>query len=187
MTRSTIGLALMLIVVPLGLGQAAEAPKQESATPLYGDTSRTASGTQPAEIRQREYVLRVWHSATGHLHNKLIHIPIGFGLSAFLLSLLALRWKEYAPAIRWLVLVAALGSIAAFLTGTQQAVALEGSSKDWVVSLHRTLGISTMISLCVWAVFQWVTPLRRWSIILGVLASLLIFVTGFFGGILAHG
>jgi uncharacterized membrane protein len=187
MTRSAIILVLALCVLPLESGQARDVPPQGSANPTFGDSSSAASTTQPVESRPRRYVLRVWYSLFGHLHNKIIHAPIGFGLSAFLLSLFALKRKEYEPGIRWLLLVAALGSIAAFITGTQQAVALEGGSKDWVIDVHRTLGITTMISLCAWAVFQWVTALKRWAIILGVIASLLILVTGFFGGVLAHG
>ncbi len=150
-------------------------------------TAPAATQNQEEQYAPRQYVLRVWHSLTGHLHNKLVHVPIGFGLSAFVLSLVSLRWKEVEPGIRWLVILAALGSIAAFVTGTRQAVSLEGGSKDWVINLHRVLGIMTMATLCTWSAFLWFPRVRRWSIVIGALSTALILITGFFGGILAHG
>jgi uncharacterized membrane protein len=133
------------------------------------------------------YELRPWHSLRAHLHNKLVHAPIGFALSAFLLSLLALRRPEVLPAIRWLVLVAAIGSVAAYVTGTMQAVGYDGSAKEWVVDLHERLGIGTAVTLSFWAVSFWVQPLKKWVLLIGVVAIILVFVTGFFGGIIAHG
>ena len=162
----------------------------DSSTSQPADTTSTASqnhGSSDDDVLPRPYALKLWRSLNGHLHNKLIHVPIGFGLSAFFLSLLSLRWREYEPGVRWLVVLAALGSVAAYLTGSQQAVSLEGGSKDWVISLHRTLGILTMTSLCVWAIVLWLPRIKRWSIFAAILSCGLLLVTGFFGGILAHG
>ena len=144
-------------------------------------SSEDDSGSEPA------YVLKPWRALFGHLHNKVIHVPIGFAMSAFLLSLLALRWSEFQPAIRWLVLVAALGSLVAYLTGSHQATMLEGGSKDWVIEIHEEFGIATACTLWVWAASFWIRPLKKWSILFAVLAMLLVVVTGFFGGVLAHG
>ncbi len=152
-----------------------------------GDTATNADQGDEGGSSQHRYRLRYWHSLEGHLHNKIIHVPIGFGLAACFLSILALRWPEHTAGIRWLVLLAALGGIAAYFTGSHQALALEGGSKDWIIDLHRTLGITTASFLCLWAVSVWVASLRKWSVYLGILATVLLFVTGFFGGILAHG
>jgi len=91
------------------------------------------------------------------------------------------------PAIRWLMLVAALGSVAAYVSGTIQAVAYGGSAKEWVVDLHERLGIASSLALWLWAVSFWVRPLRNRSFLIGMVANALLAVTGFFGGIIAHG
>ena len=150
------------------------------------DVSKIDQKSEDLQPRH-EFALKFWHSLTGHLHNKAVHIPIGFGLAAFFLSTLALRWHEYQPGVRWLVLVAAMGATAAFITGTAQAMNLEGGSKDWVIDIHRALGITTMSVLWLWAATFWIRPLRRWSWFAGLVAASLITITGFYGGVLAHG
>lgn len=169
---------IILLAILLVGGSSAAAPGM--------DTVRT-SPSSSAETEDHMYVLKPWLSLRTHLHNKAIHVPIGFALSAYLLSLLSYRWKEVQPAVRWLVLVAALGAVAAYVTGTNQAALLEGGSKDWVIEIHERLGITTGIMLWVWAGCCWIKPMRRWANIPGTLAVLLVTVTGFFGGVLAHG
>jgi uncharacterized membrane protein len=145
------------------------------------DAREDSSGSSP------EFVLKPWRALRSHLHNKIIHVPIGFALSAFLLSLLAIRRPEVYSAIRWLVLVAAVGSIAAFLTGSNQAPAYDGSSKEWVVDLHRDLGLATGAAVSIWCVTLWVRSRTKWAFFAGVLAIALLVLAGFFGGIIAHG
>ena len=193
-SKYTIALAATLFIISAFLAQGSAGRNAQgqvhsgSADTVVRDTSGSDSTSgQEAVASPPDYVLKPWRSLRGHLHNKIIHVPIGFALSAFFLSLLALRWNEIEPAIRWLVLVAALGAFFAYLTGTSQAEALEGSSKDWVIEVHERLGISTALLLWVWAVSFWVRPLKRWSLVFGVLVVILITVTGFFGGVLAHG
>jgi len=134
-----------------------------------------------------DYVVKPWRSLRTHLHNKIIHVPIGFALSAFLLSLVSRFRPDVLPAVKWLVLVAALGAIAAYLTGTSQAEAFEGSSKEWVVETHQRLGIATACSLWIWAGLSWIPRFRNPAFAAGILALILIAITGFFGGIIAHG
>lgn len=133
------------------------------------------------------YQLNYREALTEHLHNRLVHLPIGFALAAFLLSVLALRWQELQPAVRWLVLVAALASILAYITGTSQAQFFEVSSRKWVVELHQKLGIITAAGLFIWILFLFNRSLNKFTFLIGVLAVLLILITGFYGGILAHG
>lgn len=187
--RGKIGLIAFIFLALLTADSAA-------ATAWPGGDARASAGVSAISLRlqsesgyqpQRRYVLRPLYSLEGHLHNKLIHLPIGFGLAAMFLSVLSLRWPEYQPGVRWLVLVAAIGAVAAIMTGLNQAVALEGGSKDWVIDIHRTLGITTACFLWIWSASFWIRPLRRWSVYVGLLTTLLIVVTGFFGGVIAHG
>jgi hypothetical protein len=39
----------------------------------------------------------------------------------------------------------------------------------------------------VWALFEFLRPLKKYAVVVGVIVVLLILVTGFYGGILAHG
>ncbi len=152
------------------------------------DTSQTGEvqpGSEGSPTAQ--YVLRPWRALRSHQHNRLIHIPIGFGLSAFLLSVLALKKPELRPAISLLVLVAAVGSLAAFVSGTSQATAYDGSSKEWVVDLHRMFGIGSCVALWIWWIVLKTRSSARWTVLAGLAAVLLLTVAGFFGGIIAHG
>jgi uncharacterized membrane protein len=184
--------ALLAVNVLLAQGTTGDTGRAEGhaypGNAIGRDTSESdAASPRDEGASEPAYVLKPWRALFGHLHNKVIHVPIGFAMSAFLLSLLALRWSELQPAIRWLVLVAALGSLVAYLTGTHQATFLEGGSKDWVIDIHEDFGIASACTLWVWAASFWVRPLKKWSILFAVLAMFLIIVTGFFGGVLAHG
>ncbi len=143
--------------------------------------------SQPEEQFEKPYKLNFSEAVKEHLHNKIVHIPIGFALAAFVLSVFGIKRKEFQNSVRWLVFIAALGGIAAYFTGNAQADAFEGTAKDWVVELHENLGIATIALLMVWTLSEFVRPLRKYAFILGVITFVLILVTGFFGGILAHG
>jgi uncharacterized membrane protein len=136
---------------------------------------------------QEPYQLNYREALTEHLHNRVVHLPIGFALAAFLLSLLALRWQELQHAVRWLVLAAALASILAYITGTSQAQFFEVSIKKWVVEIHQRLGIITAAGLFIWTLFLFIRSLKKFAFLIGVLVVILILITGFYGGILAHG
>ena len=83
--------------------------------------------------------------------------------------------------------LAGVFAIAAYLTGVLQESAFEDTSKEWVVETHETLGIVTAISIWVWFLFLSVKRLKRFSWLIGVITLVLVLVTGFYGGVLAHG
>lgn len=162
--------------------------KTDSATSTSID-SATAKGLMASKSDevQEPYQLKFREALSEHLHNRLVHLPIGFALAAFLLSVLEFRWQELQPAIRWLVLAGALASIFAYFTGTSQAQFFEVSSKKWIVELHQRLGIITATGLFIWTLFLFVRSLNKFAFLIGVLVVVLILITGFYGGILAHG
>ena len=186
----TIALAAMNIgatTLALRSEEAMQHPALQVGSTIHDSSNVQTGAPHEGAPATREYVLKPWRSLRAHLHNKIIHIPIGFALSGFFLSLIALRWREVEPAVRWLVLVAAIGSLCAYLTGSNQAALLEGGSKDWVIQLHQKLGIATALVLWVWTVTCWVRRLNRWSFLIGGIAVTLLTFTGFFGGVIAHG
>ena len=136
---------------------------------------------------EESYQLNIAEALTEHLHNKMIHVPIGLALVAFLLRLLSLKLPEHQAGVRWLVLLAAIGGVAAYFAGVAQADIFEGVYKGWVVALHRKLGVATIFLLWLWTLFEFLRPLKKYAVVVGVIVVLLIHVTGFYGGILAHG
>lgn len=162
--------------------------KTDSATSTSVDSTKVKSPfAVEGDEAQKPYQLNVKEALSEHLHNRLVHLPIGFALAAFLLSVLAFRWQELQPAVRWLVLAGALASIFAYFTGTSQAQFFEVTSKKWIVELHRRLGIITAAGLFTWTLFLSLRSLNRFAFLVGVLVVVLILITGFYGGILAHG
>ena len=115
--------------------------KPDSTQSISGETAAADSvlGLQ-GTAREEPYEGDVKEALTEHLHNKIVHLPIGFALASFALSILGLRWKELQDHARWLIVVAGLASILAYISGVSQANAFAEGPKRWVVELHETLG-----------------------------------------------
>lgn len=121
-----------------------------------------------------------------HLHNKIIHFPLAFGLAAVLFTFLSLKWETYEPATRVLFLLAGVTGIIAYFTGDAQAEPFEESyMREWV-ELHERLGITSTILL--WAsFFMSINPkLKRYLWVAALAVFVLLSLTGFYGGVLAH-
>jgi uncharacterized membrane protein len=162
-------------------------PKSSTVHATESDSSRAKKTTDHLSSNEEQpFVFEPLKAAREHLHNKFIHVPVGFALAAFAVSLLSFRRKELQPAVRVLVLIAAVGAVFAYFTGVVQAREFEGGPEQWVVDLHKWLGISTAVLLWVWAVFLSLRRLERYALAVGLGVVLLVLVTGFFGGILAH-
>jgi uncharacterized membrane protein len=122
-----------------------------------------------------------------HLHNKAIHLPICLAFAALGLSAASFRNVHLEALARWCVLLGFAAAIGAVATGLGQAGVYEGGGKEWIVVAHRAAGYATMASLGVWAILAWIRPLRLWAFFLGLVTIMLITLTGFLGGIVAHG
>ncbi|OGU32521.1 MAG: hypothetical protein A2X67_12805 [Ignavibacteria bacterium GWA2_55_11] len=164
------------------------APSDSSAVAkMHADSLAIAeTDTEHHPDKDQPFVLEPWEALREHLHNKLVHFPVGFALAAFVVSLVSLRRTELQSAVRVLGFIAATGSLFAYFTGVAQAPTFAGSPQEWVVDVHRWLGISTAVTLWVWAAFESLRPLRRFALLVGCVVVLLVLITGFFGGILAH-
>ena len=121
-----------------------------------------------------------------HLHNKLVHFPIAFGLAGALFVFLGFKWKEFESPARVMFLLGGIFAIAAYFTGQSQAEAFEDSFLHEYVELHEKLGITTGVMLWL-SFFMSINPkLRRFLWIAAALLVIVISITGFYGGILAH-
>lgn len=124
---------------------------------------------------------------TEHIHNKVIHFPIAFSIAAFILTLVGFKEHKYEKGIKWLVVLAGIMGIIAVLSGSAQEESFEGTAKNWVVEVHQTFGIITLITIWLWVVFLYVQKLKKYAWIIGAILTLLVIITGAYGGMLAHG
>lgn len=142
---------------------------------------------QMSDEQMERYEIKIPDIIFEHAHNKIVHFTIALSLAAFMFTLLNFKWKQFDWTIKILVLISALSSFAAYLTGSTQAAMFEGETIEWVVQLHRTFGITSAIALWVWVVFLFVNPLKKYAWIIGAIIFILVSFTGFYGGIIANG
>ncbi|MFN3135537.1 MAG: DUF2231 domain-containing protein [Candidatus Kryptonium sp.] len=144
------------------------------------DTLTTVQDLQPYKIKLSENLLE-------HVHNKLVHFPIAFAVAGFIFTILGFKWNKFLSSVNIIIFLAGVFAIAAYLTGVSQESAFEDTSKEWVVETHETLGIATAISIWVWFLFLSVKRLKKFSWLVGAITLILVLVTSFYGGVLAHG
>jgi len=121
-----------------------------------------------------------------HLHNKLIHFPIAFSILAFLFLLLSFKYPEFKKTYQILLLLSALVTIPVYFTGEIQIQRFEGKANEWLAETHEEFGIFTIISIWLWLLISYIKPLKKFSIIFGIITMILISTTGYYAGILAH-
>jgi len=173
--------------------EATEASTRPEGTPTPGAPSLTTLASQESEARGPESEEAVkplgvlWREQLfAHMHNKIVHFPIALGLMGAVLALLSRRWSQYESAARLLIVLAALSALGAYFAGRAQEEPFEGSELEEVLEWHERLGVTTTILLWLGVVVSWTPPARRWLWVWALVVLVLIPVTGFFGGILAH-
>lgn len=145
-----------------------------------------ADTTTGAGKEQGKFELDFIHGLTEHIHNKIIHFPIALLVVAFILTLIGWKDGKFNTTIMILVFIAGLFAIAAYFTGTAQEEAFEGTPQEWLVEQHETFGIITLISTWIWFVFLAVKSIRKYAWIIGLIVFVIVSLTGFYGGVLAH-
>ena len=127
-----------------------------------------------------------WNALLSHPHNKVVHFPIALGVFAFLFFLLALRWSNLRISAELLVLFGFLASVVAVTLGELQKSAFIGTDQESLMRTHERFGWITAIGFFLWLILMRWRPTRRWAWLIGMGIALLVFITGFFGGQLAH-
>jgi len=164
-----------------------------SASPV-GSGAVTASSVPPsttapapsASPSPAPFHLDVREALLSHLHNKIVHFPLGLGLAAAIILLVTPRWPQYEPAGRALLVAAAVFAVAAYFTGDAQMPPFHGTPLAGIAERHEQLGTATAITLCVGAALTWVRGAKRWLWLYALLLIVLLSLTGFLGGVLAH-
>jgi len=137
------------------------------------------------EDMQEMYEIKMPDMILEHTHNKIVHFTVALSLAAFLFTLLNFKWKQFDWTIKILVLISAIAGVAAYFTGSSQAVMFEGEAIEWVVQLHRTYGIISAIALWLWLISLFLNPIKKYAWIIGTIIFILVSITGFYGGIIA--
>lgn len=166
------------------MGGATATEEVESGTDEigYGETSAVEFGEE-APFVMPSPAEGLFH----HLHNKLVHLPYGLALAALLLYLMSLKDPKFGEGARWIVLLAALVAVPIYFTGSSQEEAFEETAKEWLVEVHEKIGITTAITLWIWAVMGWLKPTQRVAWIWGIVVLGFLAAAGYYGGLVAHG
>lgn len=175
--------------------------KHDTATVVEGDTiaingvsvldsSITGGGNSTVEQADKEEheeeTISIGSQLFEHMHNKLVHFPIVFILAGLILTLLSYKKEGYEAAIKIFVGLAFLFGIAAIITGLNQAEPFMDTPKEWIVNIHKLLGIITIALTGIWEILLFSKTNKKYSLVFAVLASLIVLAVGFLGGIIAH-
>jgi uncharacterized membrane protein len=160
----------------------------EEASPAPADEATLVAEPEPENPEELPALQVIpWQSAlTSHLHNKIVHFPLAFGLAAAVLFIVGPRWPAYQPAARLLLIVAAAAAVAAYFSGRAQESVFDDSPFHSVVELHETLGITSALTLFAGVALSFQERARRYMPLYGVLLVLVLAATGFLGGVLSH-
>jgi len=166
----------------------AESAEAEAASPAPADDAALVAGAEPENPEDLSALQVIpWPSAlTSHLHNKIVHFPLAFGLAAAVLFIVGPRWPAYEPAARLLLIAAAVAAVAAYLSGTAQEGVFDDSPFHSVVELHETFGIASALTMIAGVALSFQARARRFLPAYGVLLLLVLAATGFLGGVLSH-
>jgi uncharacterized membrane protein len=121
-----------------------------------------------------------------HLHNKLVHFPIVLGIVAFVIALIDKKSCRYEDIIFGMVVGGGLFSVIAVITGLFQSQHFIGTDQEWLVQYHKVAGILLLMLYVLWAALLRLKDLKKYSWVVGFVASVLILVTGIIGGVIAH-
>jgi uncharacterized membrane protein len=127
----------------------------------------------------------------GEQHVAIIHFPIALTIAALLAEAIALvtRKPAFAHAARFCIVIAALGAIAAVITGWLQFGEHAPGDRGYnILKVHRIFGLTTAPLIVVAAVVSEIGHIGRskwvlWAYRLVLLAAtVLVAITGYYGG-----
>jgi uncharacterized membrane protein len=121
------------------------------------------------------------------LHNKIIHFPIVLGLLGALLVLVAWRKPQYETIAFWVVWFALLSTLAAYFSGLAQSTEFLHRPKRWIMETHMRFGIGLAFAECVWLLALLRRRTHGLAAVMSFIVAGLVLVTGFLGGLVAHG
>lgn len=200
-----IYLILLLLVVNLNLiahgDEHKKEEKHDTVTVVEGDTiavngvpvidSIKTGGSesvvkQTKEEEHEEEAISIGSELFEHMHNKLIHFPIVLIIAALILTLLGYKEEGYETVIKIFVGLAILFGVASIITGLNQAEPFMDSPKEWIVNIHKIMGIITIVLTGIWEILLFTKANKKYSLAFAVVTSIVVLAVGFLGGIIAH-
>jgi uncharacterized membrane protein len=186
-------LTLMILAVVAGAHEEHKQTRPAQTGPVTKKPETPAATATPvedmeegAEEEERE-MPRFSEELFNHPHNKIVHFPLAFGIAGAIFVFVSLKKPEMMTAVRILWLLAALASVGAYFSGESQEEPFEKGALHEVVEQHEKLGIATGISLGIGFIISMIRRLRSLAVFWAIVVFALILVTGYYGGVLAHG
>lgn len=195
--------AVLLFILCVGLPVIAhEGHHKKSQTQTKAATESSAQTTQTTpgqmeedhaaesdevsnEQEERDPKTIMKEAMWSHMHNKIIHFPLALGVTASVLIFFAHKRPAMLPTIRILLIIAALIAVGAYFTGKAQEEPFEKGEMHEFVEWHQWFGIAS--GICLWAGVLVSAKAKNLLIPYALTQLVLLAVTGFLGGILAHG
>lgn len=197
-TKYAILIFILLASLPLlaHQGHHKKPQTQTTTTESSVQTTQTAAGQMEehlptrtdnitGEPEERDPKTIMEEAMWSHMHNKIIHFPLALGVTASVLILFARKRPGMLPTIRVLLIVAALIAVGAYFTGKAQEEPFEEGEMHEFVEWHQWFGIAS--GVCLWAGIFVSSKPNNLLIPYALTQLVLLSVTGFLGGILAHG
>ncbi len=187
---------IIMLVIATGYSYAHKgvhkgAPKADSSargdsTSVQSDTLARNRESVSEESEGHPATLDIPRLALEHPHNKLVHFPIVLGLAAFVIALLDGKSRRYENIILGMVVGGGLFSAISVITGLLQSQQFIGTAQEWLVQYHKISGILLLVFYVIWAALLRVKEWKKYSWVVGCATVVLILVTGFIGGVIAH-
>lgn len=146
------------------------------------DTAGNISGENEAEGYEFNISDEIWD----HLHNKMVHVPIGMAIAGFILTWFKRKWPEINKVLIVIAIIGTLGAVITISTGVVQEQAHDYTAKKDILDMHLLFGFSIMIFFFIWLIFLIQKELKKWDWIPATILFIAILITGFYGGVLAH-
>ncbi|MDT3740226.1 MAG: DUF2231 domain-containing protein [Candidatus Kapabacteria bacterium] len=134
---------------------------------------------------EKPYNLNYPEEIFSHVHNKLVHFPVALSILGFLFTIISFKRKQFEFSIKYIVLIAAIFSIPTVITGLYQADNFIGEPKEWIVNIHKILGITLSGLLWIWVIFLSFKPLKKYAWVIAFISASITTITAFYGGIAA--
>ncbi len=166
----------------VSLPSSAQTMQSQPTVTTHEEEHEIASG-ETSENRDPKTIMN--EAMWSHFHNKLVHFPFALGVTASVLIFFTRKKPELLVAIRVLLIIAALFAVAAYFTGKAQEEPFEQGEMHEFLEFHEWFGIAS--GICLWAGVLISSIAKKLLMPYAVLQLILLSVTGFLGGILAHG
>ncbi|MDR0792124.1 MAG: hypothetical protein LBE82_02360 [Chitinophagaceae bacterium] len=123
----------------------------------------------------------------GHLHPVIVHLPIGILLLAclFLWQSKKERFAYLRSSVNAMLLIGTICAVFSCLTG--YVLFQSGDYDEDTVSKHQWMGISVVLISAALYYFRKKNTLQKWQLLLALLLTALVFITGHQGGSITHG